>query len=149
MYQPNIKRALSMASILCLSLLLSGAFVPATEAALQSCRADPIVWLSDGTMVQMIVGLSIDRDDVQGLIYTLHAPVGTRVSKIEFTGGPLRDKESVVFYDDMAPGEYQTDTIAYTTRRNVQVTATTRTRSFTGSVSGFEQQHLVLSFTSP
>ncbi len=129
--------------------LLFTLLVPhAAFAALRSCRADPIVWLSNGDSVQMTVEIAADVADVRRITYTLHAPVGVTIDRIVYTGGALQSKEEVVFVADQPRGHYVTDTVVTTRGKGIGVTANTaESGTFRGSVSGFNSEHLVLNFT--
>lgn len=116
-------------------------------AAIRSCRADPIVWLSNGDTIQMTVEIAADVADVQGILYTLHAPVGVTVDRIVYTGGALQNKEEVVFVADQAPGHYVTDTVVTARGKGKPVTANTNYGGqFRGSVAGLSGDHLILNF---
>ncbi len=118
-------------------------------AAISSCRADPIVWLSNGDSVQMTVSVNAEPAHVRRITYTLHAPAGVTIDRIVYTGGALQSKEEVVFVADQVPGQYVTDTVVTTRGKGIGVTANTaESGTFRGSVSGFNSEHLVLNFTT-
>ena len=117
-------------------------------AAISACRADPIVWLSNGDSVQMTVDVGTSPGDVRKITYTLHVPVGVGVDRIVYTGGALQSKEEVVLVDDQSPGYYVTDTVVMARGKGIRVTAnTSEAGSFRGSVSGVNGEHLILNFT--
>ena len=119
------------------------------SAAIRSCRADPIVWLSNGDSVQMTVEVAADASDVRSIIYTLHAPAGATIDRIVYTGGALQSKEEVVFIADQPAGQYVSDTVVTTRGKRHAVTANTNeSGTFRGSVSGLSSEHLFLHFTS-
>jgi hypothetical protein len=124
---------------------LIGCISPAA-AGLGSCRADPIVMLSNGEQVRMTVAVDTDAAAVQQITYTLHAPVGTSITQIIYTGGPLQDKEQVLFYADRPENSYTTDTIVTSPISNVTVLTSTFLTNTFASVSGMTNQHLRLVF---
>jgi hypothetical protein len=89
---------------LLLGLLLSLQGTEEAAALVRACRGDPIVWLSNGTKVTMIASIAADASQVKMVTYTLHAPRGTSVNKIVYTGGALSGKERVIVLFDRASG---------------------------------------------
>jgi hypothetical protein len=109
------------------------------------CRTDPIVFLSDGTRVKMTAEIGTAAPNVQSIVYTLHAPVGTSVVQIVHTGPALPD--FVDFHADRAAGTYDTDTIVTVAGNGIQsavgVTATTVVNGNNrGSATGGAGEHL-------
>lgn len=109
------------------------------------CRTDPLVFLSDGTRVKMTAEIGTAAQNVQGIVYTLHAPVGTSVVRIVYTGPQV--PENVVFYADRPAGTYDTDTIVSVSGNSSQspigVTATTVVNNHSrGSATGGAGEHL-------
>jgi hypothetical protein len=109
------------------------------------CRTDPLVFLSDGTRVKMTAEIGTAAQNVQGILYTLHAPVGTSVVRIVYTGPQV--PESVVFYADRPANTYDTDTIVSVSGNSSQspigVTATTVVNNHSrGSATGGAGEHL-------
>lgn len=84
------------------------------QAALSSCDGDPIVTLSNGAIVQMKVHLDISGAQVNQVLYTLHAPVGTSVESVVYTGGPLAGKEVFTLIADETSNRYDGVTFADT-----------------------------------
>lgn len=122
-------------------------FVPSSSfAAISGCRGDPIVWLSNGQMVQMAAIAEAPAANVRRIVYTLHAPRGLSVSKIVYTGGALQSKEKVVFAADLDAGTYSTDTLVETKSRHVRVTAITHIGSQKSSLAGTSGKHLITHF---
>lgn len=123
-------------------LAFIGLTVPAF-AGLSVCRADPILVLTDGTQLQLTASISSDPSVVQQITYTVHAPQGTALRQVTYTGGALLGKETVAFYADQAARSF---TMATTVRMVDQpscasaVTATARVAMqggvAAGSVSG-------------
>ena len=52
------------------------ALAPTANAAVVGCRADPVVKLSDGTVLDVSVAIDADVSDVSEIHYTVHGPLG-------------------------------------------------------------------------
>ncbi len=109
----GLRRVLSYSSVglmVMLSLALGMlATVPEAHAA-SICRGDPIVMLSNGAKVQLSVTINQpDASQVSSVQYTLHAPTGTSITSIVYTGGSLQGKESVRFFADQSATHYAAD----------------------------------------
>ncbi len=141
-FKSNPRRLLSVLVVLALSLVL-GLFSPA-DASFSSCNGDPLVFLSNGSHLQLAVKIETDEFNVQGVVYAVHLPPGVEATRVIYTGGPLSGKETVRVYNDGLPNHYKTDTFVTTRVRGVHVTATTRLQGVAGSVSGNELEHLVV-----
>ena len=138
----QFKRSWIVAIVFLLAIILLAGMPGAVEAALDSCRGDPIVYLSNGATVRMSVQVSTSAANVERVVYTLHAPAGTSITRIIYTGGPLKDKEQVVFRADAKPGTYATDTVVHTKAGRAAVSATTSIGSVSRTISGYTGQHL-------
>jgi hypothetical protein len=103
--------------------LLSAVLAQEATAGLRACRADPIVWLSNGQAVQMSVGVAAPAYDVHQITYILHVPRGTTVRKIVYTGGALSSKERVYVIPDMPLSRYRIDTLVAARGYGISVTA--------------------------
>lgn len=125
----------------CIGLLLLGAifsFQTASPgfAAIEGCRGDPVVFLSTG-ILRLTVAVAAPADDVASVVYTIHAPKGTLLGGSVMTGGPLKDKESLVFDDDGKPGLIEVETlVTLTDRGSAAVTITAASGRDTVSSSG-------------
>ncbi|HZT95822.1 MAG TPA: hypothetical protein VFB34_03185 [Chloroflexota bacterium] len=72
--------------------------------AINGCRSDPTVYLSNGYSVQMWDQIGTDISNVSGVYYTLHVPKGVTVENIAYDStGYL---EHVQVYADQKPGQY-------------------------------------------
>ncbi|HMA35832.1 MAG TPA: hypothetical protein VKY74_15305 [Chloroflexia bacterium] len=138
--------------VLLLPGLLAGLAVGQNAYALiGGCRGDPIVFLSNGYRVQMTASIATDAANIQHVTYTLHAPTGTVVTQVVQTSGGLSAKESLVFYADNPPMDYNTDTLVTSSDNSITVTATTavtamgRGGSSQGEADGQTNQHLLVS----
>lgn len=122
-HRPQRAHALFFACLLATvcALALSPAY-----AAVIGCRADPVVKLSDGTVLDVSVDIDANVSDVSAIHYTIHAPKGVYVvavihtPTIGFTG-----HETFSYADDTAPGSYVTETLVHTTQGQVAVSAHT------------------------
>ena len=145
----SFRRNRSRTLIVLLGLVVLAQHPLGVSAAIRSCRADPIVWLSNGDSVQMTVEIGADAADVRSIHYTLHAPVGATIDRIVYTGGALQSKEAVFFVADQPAGQYISDTVVTTRGKRHVVTANTNeSGTFRGSVSGYSGEHLFLHFNS-
>lgn len=134
-------------SAIVLAGLLSGPLMPRHALALySSCRADPKVYLSNGSMVTLTATISDSATDVSGVQYTLHAPAGTSVTNVVYTGGSFAGKERLSFYADDPANTYDSATLVGTHASNIAVTASTQvnTPKLSGSSSGYNDQHLTV-----
>lgn len=116
---------ITMAAFLTLVSLLAFVAGPgAAFAGLGGCRTDPIILLSNGRALQLAAEIDTDINNVQSVVYTVHAPIGTSVLLILYTDNPLRNVERVVFRADSLPGRYNSETVVDTTGNNTEVAAT-------------------------
>jgi hypothetical protein len=99
----QIRKWLTIGGLL-LGLLLSFQGAEQAAALVRSCRGDPKVWLSNGTKVTMTASIAADASQVKMVTYTLHAPRGTSVTKVVYTGGALSGKERVIVVFDRVSG---------------------------------------------
>lgn len=105
---------------------LSNPFAPTAEAAVSGCRADPVVVLSDGTILDVTAEINTSVTNVREIHYIVHGPRGVKLvtaistPTIGFTG-----KETFTYYDDAAPRQYVTETIVRTANDRVSVIAYT------------------------
>jgi hypothetical protein len=142
-----------LAAVLTLVSLLALAAGPgAAFAGLGGCRTDPIILLSNGRALQLPAQIDTNINNVQSVIYTVHAPIGTFPVLILYTDNPLRNVERVVFRADSLPGRYSSETIVDTTGSNTAVVATGLLVDALGRpltsrrTAGREDQQLRLSF---
>ena len=113
-------------------------------AAASVCRTDPIVILTDGTIIDISASIDSPLFTLQHVTYTLHAPVGSRVLLVLRTPNLPRTTESFEFYADGPPDQIQTDTLVTTSTSNVGVTATMLVGLRMQSISGEANEHLVV-----
>jgi hypothetical protein len=121
------------AALLSASLLARSLVAPDTHAAISGCRSDPVVTLSNGYVFDLSAVVSDTYDDVQLVSYTLHAPVGTRVTS-EVDTSVLGPKDTFQFYADEPPNTYSAGTKVTTGTPQMPAAATTDLVSLTGTV---------------
>jgi hypothetical protein len=102
-------RAIVMLALLA-GAIVSVGFMQEADAAIRACRADPLVWLSNGTTLTIAASITADASQVKLITYTVHAPRGLTVSQVVYTGGPLQDKERVNVVFDRTSG-YQIEVV--------------------------------------
>ena len=150
-----VRFRIAMASVLTLVSMLAVAAGPgAAFAGLGGCRTDPVILLSNGRVLQLAAEIDTNINNVQSVVYTVHAPIGTYPVLIVYTENPLRNVERVVFRADSLPGRYSSETVVDTTGSNTRVVATGILIDALGRpiasrrTEGRENQQLRLSFNN-
>jgi hypothetical protein len=118
-------------------------------AAISSCRADPRVHLTDGTIVTLTTLIGVPADQVQALHYVLHIPMGARAISVTYPGG-RRPGETVKIISDDAMNAYDSTTVTVTGMSKAAVTAAMTvngTLDLTNSSSGLSGQVLPIHLT--
>lgn len=112
---------------LVLAALCLASLLPKTaQAAIVGCRADPVVVLSDGTIIDVTVDIGTNVENVTHIHYRIHGPKQAWLIKsistptIGFTG-----RETFEYINDAPQGRYITEAIVQTRTNNVSVTAYT------------------------
>ncbi|HMO59169.1 MAG TPA: hypothetical protein PKC19_17580 [Roseiflexaceae bacterium] len=114
----------------------AGPLTPVADAALRGCRSDPVVILSDGTILDVQAEIGTSVSNVREIHYVVHGPPGVSLvaaistPTIGFTG-----KETFTYYADSRPGVYVTETLVHTSINGVPVTSHTtfaKTTIFSG-----------------
>ena len=126
---------------------IAGVTLPqSAQARFQACRKDPIVWLSNGKSVQMTVDIYTAAANVRTITYTLHAPAGTTVQKIVYTGGKLSSKEeAVIFLADQPGNHYTTETLVTTRDPDIAVESRALVGGRRGSGNGVSGSPVIAS----
>jgi hypothetical protein len=101
-------------ALLLIISVISTATVPSASAGLRACRADPVILLSNGEIVQTDVAIMTDAANVEQVLYTLHVPAGVSVISVIYTPSEIGHKEVVRFIDDMPPYQYMNHTVITT-----------------------------------
>lgn len=103
-------------------VLAGSLYVQPATAAFKGCRFDPVVVLSDGTVLDIQAEVSTDIGNVREINYTLRAPRGVTVVAVISTPTPgFTGKETFTYYDDAKPYEYITETLVRTSDGRVPV----------------------------
>jgi CSS domain containing protein len=124
--RPALTRLLTILFLLFAGLAASASLSPTAEAGLAGCRADPIVVLSDGTVLDVSVAIYTDVSNVTDIQYVVRGPSTARL--VSVIGTPtlgFSGKEMFTYYPDAQPGQYITETVVQTTFDGVGVTAYT------------------------
>src|SRR5437016_4616049 len=68
---------------------IAGAFtsVGTASATVGPCRTDPVIFLSDGTILKVDATINVDPADLTRVRYNIRIPVGTSVTSVVYTGG--------------------------------------------------------------
>jgi hypothetical protein len=133
-------------AVLFIALVALFAMSDTVRAGQSVCRADPIVYFTDGTQVTMTTDLSVAVDQIHQLNYTVRTPRGKTVSRIAYDVGGLGVKEIVTVTVDPNSTSFTVDQYAITVGA-AQVTATNTVNTKTKSVRGHNNQHLSVSIT--
>jgi hypothetical protein len=121
-----VKHLFTLVCLLLAALAVSGPFAPSANAAVGGCRSDPIVILSDGTVLDVTADIGTDVAHVREIHYVVHGPRGVKlISAISTPTLGFKGKETFTYYDDAAPRQYLTETLVQTTYNRVGVTAHT------------------------
>ena len=75
--------------------------------------------------LQTAAAVVTTSSDVQGIVYTVHAPAGTYLASVSYTGGVFAGKEHVHFVADNTLGTFTVTTTVTTATHFHTVTATT------------------------
>lgn len=126
------KLLLSGVGFLLLLLTALLPFSPTAEAAVAGCRADPVIVLSDGTILDLSVDIGTNVANVAEIHYTVHGPSGVRLlAAIRTPTLGFAGRETFTYYADAQSGQYVTETLVRTTYDQVAVTSYTTFASAT------------------
>ncbi len=114
------KPALWGSALFSAGLLLNVLAAPHPAHAAVGCRADPIVILSNGVVLDLSASLDADVAQVQSIDYTLHGPKGVGVVRAISTDGVVQYKEKFSYKDD-SHGDDKAASTATTYRIEVKV----------------------------
>lgn len=116
---------LSLGALIAL-LIAVGPFSATAEAAIAGCRSDPVVVLSDGTILDLSVAIETNVANVTEIHYAIHGPVGVGlVAAISTPTLGFAGRETFTYFADAQPGQYITEALVRTTYNSVGVTAYT------------------------
>ena len=129
---------------LVMALLASSFPWQSAAAALISCRSDPLILLSDGTIVDISADIDTLLWNVTEVEYVLHIPAGLQVVLAVSTPSWPTTLEHFVVYADRAPGEFVSTTTVHTRNSSVNVTAHMLVNLNADSKSGVSSQPLTI-----
>ena len=115
-----LQRRKRMLLLLALAILL---VIPTiAQAKMIFCRSDPIVVLSNGTILDLSADLTTLLFNVKEVHYELHIPVGVKPILVIHTPAWLTSQETFTYYADQAPGHYAASAIGRTRYGDATVT---------------------------
>ena len=129
------------------AVLLFGFSHQVTFARLLECRSDPVVLLSDGTLVDVSADIDTLLLNVTEVHYTLHIPQGLSPILVIRTKAWLTSTETFSFYADQAAHQYSSSTIVQTRSGNTDVTADMLVNLGYGQANGMTGQILNINLT--
>jgi hypothetical protein len=106
-----------------LGLVMAFAIPSFAYAIILSCRSDPMVLLSDGTVIHLTTRINTSLKDVETIQYEVHVPRGVSANRVVHTPGWFADQEQFTLIADQQAGTYMTMTLARTRMGNAEVTA--------------------------
>jgi hypothetical protein len=109
-------------SLLLLVLALMLVIPSVAQAKMIFCRSDPVVVLSNGTVLDLQAELSTLLFNVQEVHYELHVPVGVFPVLVVHTPAWLTSQETFTFVADQKPGNYWATSVGRTKYGNASVT---------------------------
>jgi hypothetical protein len=113
-------------------LLAYHAAADASTTSLSACRSDPILKLSNGKQLSMVVTIFDTATYVSKIAYSAYIPTGITVKSVTMTGSPFAGKESVAVYATNPANSYTTKTYVTDSHSNITVTAQTTLATFAG-----------------
>ncbi len=139
-------RPLGGAALLSAGLLASPLLAPHAHAIIGGCGGDPIVVLSNGTILDLSTTANTEASTVRQIAYTLHAPAGTWMVSVTSLGVD----ETLSFRADNTPGAYATVTRVDASTSGAAVTTTTTAVPLlgvpsTGAATGTTNENLRIS----
>jgi hypothetical protein len=135
---------LSLAIALLGAIALFGGTNPQAANARLQCRSDPLVVLSDGTVLDISADIGAHVWDVKRVQYTLYIPAGLKVVKQVSTPNWPTTTERFTIYATNPVGKFRTDTLVRTREPNVPVVANFLLNLTFKSKHGLSGQTLVL-----
>ena len=120
------RRAIIALSIMLTGLALTASLTPVAQASLDGCRADPVIYLSDGTALDVTADIGTDVSNITTIAYLVHVPPGLHM--LLYLATPtlgFKGKEIFILFNDAPARQYKTDTYVLTNNEDVEVTAQT------------------------
>lgn len=134
-----------LAIVLAFSVCVAVSAQKTAVASLISCRSDPLVILSNGTVLDISADIDTLLTNVEEVHYTLHIPTGLSVVAALSTPNWPTTVETFTVYADQSAGKYSTTTTVETTTSNTAVTANFLVNLTYRTTSGFNGQALTVS----
>lgn len=136
-------RSLSVVAAIATAIVLFGLSQQTSFAKLVACRSDPVVILSDGTVIDVSADIETLLWNVTEVHYTLSIPKGTTPIVVLHTPTWLTSTETFTITADNEPNSYSsTTTVRTRLNKQVGVTANMLVNSSYESVSGVTGQSL-------
>lgn len=120
----NSRKMFKKSGLTVMLLIAMFLVVAQVSAAHMLCRSDPIVFLSNGTILRINAALETTVDDIVSVNYVIHAPANARIVKIIYAPSWAKEKEHVLLVNDQPANSYQIVTVAQTVTPNVATTIT-------------------------
>ena len=122
----NLKHLFMVACLLVVGFVASGPMATTTEAAVGGCRADPLVVLSNGTILDVTADIGTSVSNVTEIHYVIHGPRGVKlVAAIRTPTLGLKGPETFTYYADSKPNQYILESLVRTKINHVGVTMRT------------------------
>ncbi len=137
-------RFLVLGTALTGGLLLGPLHPLGAHAQWGNCLDDPIVFLSDGTVIDLSTVVYAPAASVQSIAYTLHVAPGLTVNRLIVTGGTLPYVETFTLVNDAAAGHVQSEMVASTASHVRVTTATLVSTGTIGWATGLSGQTLIV-----
>lgn len=115
-----------------------------SHARLLDCRSDPLVLLSDGTVLDISADIGAPLFDVKEIRYVLHIPKGLKVIIALSTPNWPTTIEKFTVFADNPPGIFTSTTTVYTRRANTPVTANFLVNTTYRTLDGLSGQDLTI-----
>jgi hypothetical protein len=109
--------------LLLLTLVFMFIIPTAAQARLIFCRSDPVVILSNGTILDLSADVSTLLFNVREVHYELHVPRGVRALVVIHTPAWITSKETFTLIADQPENTYVANTVAHTRVGGTTVTA--------------------------
>src|SRR5215212_8296117 len=77
-----LRYLITIVSFLLIGLASSEPIISTSEAAVGGCRSDPIVILSDGTILDVSADIGTDVSNVREIHYVVHGPRGVKLVSV-------------------------------------------------------------------
>lgn len=140
----ELRRALLVFSAVVVLLLAGVPNSPVADARLAVCRSDPLVLLSDGTLIDISADIGALLFEVKEVHYALRIPEGLDVVASVSTPNWPTTIERFTVYADNPPGIFTSTTTVHTRRADTPVTANFLVNSVYRTLDGVSGQGLTI-----